>query len=289
MKKLGRILFCCVPFLLNIALQFLITIPLMGISLAYVINKVDVNTDINDFINTLTDMWASASFNTWVNLLFGIASLTVFFIWYQKRFPKLQFTNMTKRFNPLILISVVCLVIGLQHSISYLVELIAVLKPNWMDFYEQLMDTVDFSNASPILALYSVIIGPINEELIYRGITLGYAKREMPFWAANLLQAFLFGVMHMNMIQGIYAFLIGIIFGYICHKSSIYVAILLHILFNLWGTYMTSSYMSTDSVPLFLFWLALGIAFTIIGMLLFQSGVQRLENKAKDFGISSDI
>ena len=62
----------------------------------------------------------------------------------------------------------------------------------------------DRDEPSLILVLYSVLIGPVCEELIFRGLTLKYAKRAMPFWVANFLQALLFGVFHMNMIQDVY-------------------------------------------------------------------------------------
>lgn len=97
---------------------------------------------------------------------------------------------------------------------------------------------------SLILVLYSVLIGPVCEELIFRGLTLKYAKRAMPFWVANFLQALLFGVFHMNMIQGVYAFVVGIVLGFICEKSrSIYPSMLFHILFNIWGTFSPDWFM----------------------------------------------
>ena len=62
-------------------------------------------------------------------------------------------------------------------------------------------------------------------------------RRALPFWAANLMQAVLFGIFHMNWIQGIYAFVLGLVLGWICEKGgSIYFSMFFHILFNFWGT-----------------------------------------------------
>jgi hypothetical protein len=44
----------------------------------------------------------------------------------------------------------------------------------------------------------------------------------MPFWVANILQAVLFGIYHMNPLQGIYAFFIGLFLGYVCHKGEVF-------------------------------------------------------------------
>ena len=51
------------------------------------------------------------------------------------------------------------------------------------------------------------------------------------------MQAALFGLFHLNWIQGIYAFALGIVLGYVCERGgSIYYSMGLHLLFNLWGT-----------------------------------------------------
>ena len=130
---------------------------------------------------------------------------------------------------------------------------------------------------SLILVLYSVLIGPVCEELIFRGLTLKYAKRAMPFWVANLLQALLFGVFHMNMIQGVYAFVVGIVLGFICEKScSIYPSMLFHILFNIWGTFSPDWFMyKADTVPFFFLWFFVGAGLLVAGLLLFFFGVNK--------------
>jgi membrane protease YdiL (CAAX protease family) len=51
--------------------------------------------------------------------------------------------------------------------------------------------------------------------------------------AANILQAVLFGIYHMNLIQGVYAFVLGIILGFTAeYFHSIWAAILLHACVN---------------------------------------------------------
>ncbi|MFQ6806449.1 MAG: lysostaphin resistance A-like protein [Lachnospiraceae bacterium] len=45
------------------------------------------------------------------------------------------------------------------------------------------------------------MFAPVVEELIYRGLTLKIFQKAFPFWAANVMQAALFGLMHMNLIQ----------------------------------------------------------------------------------------
>lgn len=76
------------------------------------------------------------------------------------------------------------------------------------------------------------IIGPILEELIYRGAVLKslekYGKR-----FAILISAILFGLMHGNFYQIFMAMGVGIILGYLATEYSIKLTILLHIINNI--------------------------------------------------------
>ena len=60
-----------------------------------------------------------------------------------------------------------------------------------------------------MLAVYTIILAPVGEELVFRGLTYRFARKALPFWGANILQAALFGVMHLNLFQGLYAFFLG--------------------------------------------------------------------------------
>lgn len=49
-------------------------------------------------------------------------------------------------------------------------------------------------------------ISPIAEELLFRGVIYGYLRRFMDIKLAIALSALIFGVYHMNYVQGIYGF-----------------------------------------------------------------------------------
>lgn len=57
-------------------------------------------------------------------------------------------------------------------------------------------------------------ISPIAEELLFRGVIYGYLRRFMDIKLAIALSALIFGVYHMNYVQGIYGFLIGCLMAY---------------------------------------------------------------------------
>ena len=188
-----------------------------------------------------------------------------------------------------LVLGIICLVPGLQLLSSVLTNFFAYLFPQWMDFYVELMDSAGFTGQpSLLLILYAVILGPIEEELTFRGVILSSAKKALPFWAANFFQALLFGVFHMNFIQGIYAFFIGLFLGYICKRgASIWLSIFLHILFNLWGTF-ASSVTALLNNPLYsILFLLFSVLLGILGMVLFYKNTSPAD--VKHFPENSDM
>ncbi len=100
-------------------------------------------------------------------------------------------------------------------------------------FYQKIED-LTFSNQNPIiLTLATVIIGPIAEELTFRGLVQRRARIWLKPGTAIVISSLIFGLAHMNMIQLIYAFGIGLLLGYLYEKSGNLIApILAHMAAN---------------------------------------------------------
>ena len=181
---------------------------------------------------------------------------------------------------------------GTQYLTTYIMSFVASLFPHWMDAYESLLETAGLDDQISILmVICSVIFAPFCEELVFRGVTMHQAKKCLPFWAVNLLQALLFGIFHMNMIQGIYAFCLGLVLGYVCNRGgSIYYSLLLHMLFNFWGTVLSGLIPFGDTTFAFIFWFLFGIAMTVGGLVVFNFGIQRLQTAGRSSAMPlSDI
>lgn len=109
---------------------------------------------------------------------------------------------------------------------------LAELLPEVFDSYNMVMERLTDSSIM-MTFIYVLLIGPISEELIFRGAILDRFYLAFPYLIANLLQAALFGVYHMNLIQGLYAFCLGFVLGLVRYVSgSILASVLAHILFN---------------------------------------------------------
>ncbi|MEQ2952697.1 CPBP family intramembrane glutamic endopeptidase [Collinsella sp. CLA-AA-H302] len=80
------------------------------------------------------------------------------------------------------------------------------------------------------------VIDPLAEELCFRGVSLTALERYgLPFWAANLVQAALFGAFHFNIVQSAYAFVCALVLGGLRQRSGIGSSIIAHCACNLSG------------------------------------------------------
>ena len=80
-----------------------------------------------------------------------------------------------------------------------------------------------------------VLVGPVVEELIFREAIEGeMLRRGVRPWVAIGISALAFGLVHLNLAQGLYAFPVGILLGIIYYKSgNIILSSLLHIINNI--------------------------------------------------------
>ena len=83
-----------------------------------------------------------------------------------------------------------------------------------------------------VMALYTVLVAPVTEELLMRGFALKNLSR-VSQRGGILLTAFLFGIMHRDPAQFLFAFPLGILLGYITVRhDSLLPAILVHMAVN---------------------------------------------------------
>lgn len=231
---------CILPSLVILGLQLFImwaAVFFLFVKKAYTYT----NGGYKKFLTEMTETVASSAFNSVAMMVYAIVAAVVFFIWYRHVFvtkEKMIFriSNLTQK--PLhFTVGILLLAVGMQYLCVYLMNALAVLFPQWLITYESMMDGIGLTQEITVpLLLYTVFFGPICEELAFRGLTFGYAKRFCGFWTANIIQAVLFAGMHMNPLQGIYTFFMGLLFGCLVYKSgSVWMGIFLHVSFNAVG------------------------------------------------------
>lgn len=97
---------------------------------------------------------------------------------------------------------------------------------------ESSMEMASASSQTISMFLYAGIIGPIVEELVYRGFVMRHLEKHGKMLAV-VVSSIMFGAMHGNLPQGVFAFCVGLILGYVAIEYSIIWSIVLHILNNL--------------------------------------------------------
>ena len=163
---------------------------------------------------------------------------------------------------------VIVIGLALQVVVGYVTDAVLSLLPEAAADYSELVEETGMGDTSYLAVLTTVLGAPFCEELLVRGIIFEFSLRAFnpqcrPLWkrrrranaqdgamvpwaapstwgiaAAIVLQAAIFGFMHMNWVQGCYAGAAGLIFGWVLVTTGkLRFTILLHFAFNA-GSYL---------------------------------------------------
>lgn len=186
--------------------------------------------------------------------------------------------------NPLNLLILAAFAYCMQYATQLIMVVIDMALPRLMEDYERLIEMAGLGQVTFFGVLYGVILGPIAEELVFRGVTLYYARKvTRRFWLANLLQAVLFGVLHLNLVQGLYAMVLGLAIGWIYHRfQSMYACIFIHIFFNFlaYGPLVFLDGLLPQHMAFQIFWYGLMCAMAVLLLWLLTKRTARREREA---------
>jgi len=162
-------------------------------------------------------------------LISGILCLAPFLpIWFK---TQKTLTPYTTRNTALIFAVSFFAFAGLNITISFLFEITDVVR--FFPSYAELSEVFRSGNLI-IRFMVIVIAAPIVEELCCRGIILNRLLTWTRTWVAVLIQAALFGIMHFNIFQGLYAFAVGVAIGFLYTRfRKLWLCIVAHLAFNL--------------------------------------------------------
>lgn len=176
--------------------------------------------------------------STEVGLLLSYTSIILFHLKFDKQWLNFSFSPGFKGWHLIfyILLCALFIVVGLQPIF------------NLIPVMESQIALGEVLAESPILAYFLIlVIAPVFEEIIFRGILLkGLLNRVKPT-TAIILSSILFGVFHLTWTQLLSASLLGIIFGIIYYKSrTLIYPIIAHFLANF---YIISFEVVTQAIP----------------------------------------
>ncbi len=124
------------------------------------------------------------------------------------------------------------MILGLQMLTSIVCAPVVHLLESVGASFDSANNSATAYAVSASMLVYSVVVAPVVEELVYRGALLRALER-YGRWFAIVISALIFGLMHGNAVQFPVAFVIGLAFGYLSLKYSLKLTIVLHVLNNL--------------------------------------------------------
>ncbi len=219
-------------------------------------------------IDNLDIQWFQAAVQT--------ASFLMALLWWRYLWPR-SFMARSQSEHPLgggargVWKRIACVIViglALQVVVSYVTDAVLSLLPDAAADYSELVEETGMGDTSPLAVLTTVLGAPFCEELLVRGVIFEFSLRAFnpqcrPLWkrrrrasaqdgaivpwaapstwgvaAAIVLQAAIFGLMHMNWVQGCYAGAAALIFGWVLVTTGkLRYTILLHFAFNS-GSYL---------------------------------------------------
>lgn len=226
MKKGSGIIKGCIPCLAAIAIMYAGTlVVLYFLSLVCFFLGMEVEEVADERIWSNLGLIATGCVQ--------VSYIIVFGKFYQKKKVVLNSAQDKKCLSRLDILWLTVVGIVLQFVVSMLLIYILPFFPDLNESYQELSKSL-LSGNSILAFVVTGFLAPIGEEYIFRGASLLLLEQGFAFWKANIIQAFLFGLYHMNIVQFLYAFVIGMILGLIYKKyRNLLACIWVHAVINI--------------------------------------------------------
>ena len=233
----------------------LIVLAVVGILVLYIVIQLLVGAVVGGVLAALsvedpTDVAALSEammgLTPVLQFIAGIILLVVFSLWYYLGFVKkdkaqgIYESGFKKVADAKTIVFTVTLAIGVYFFTTIFAEFIAWAIPGSAELLESIMN-LSTDGHEVIAFLYIAIMGPIAEELAFRGVALRTSKKAFGIVGTVILTAVMFGIMHMNPLQSLYAIPLGAVYAFVAYKfKSVVPTTIMHIINN--STAMILSY-----------------------------------------------
>lgn len=238
--NISNLVFSFLPVLFAVCLQYIVIIGDIIVLFIYNMLSDEKSIVTRSAGAVLTQDYNQPMNLAYISLIKYILYIVVFGIWYYKAFVQNDVNIIsdkhsgkesgTKHIAPVFLIIAG---IAAQFLVDGVLTLVRPLFEEAFAHYDKIVSSVTGAASSWVTVLTVAIVAPIGEELLFRGLIQSYSKEYLSTVWAIILQAAVFGVYHGNVIQGVYAFLLGMLLGLIAHRfESILPSIVFHIAIN---------------------------------------------------------
>lgn len=246
-------------------INFAVVFVWMGVEIAMAVFGVSDPAEADRLINEVAERAVESGSSMIAGVLVGLGFLFLFF---RKRGVISRLFHREETMSIKKFAGIACVFFGTQlifNGAYYLME----AGLNLIGYSAvSSMESATAGSTTLSMFLYAGIIGPVVEELVFRGFVL----RSLDKYGKNLaivISSALFGIMHGNIPQAVFAFLTGLVFGYVASKYSIVWCIILHILNNMvLGDLLNLALSGLSETMQEIIFLGIMSVFTIVGIIV---------------------
>jgi membrane protease YdiL (CAAX protease family) len=225
---------CLYPMLIHLAVTFILAFAYMFVVSFWLGFKNAGNMDVVAITQQVMDSYTNNAL--YLLLLTSAICIPVFALLCRadrKREQKERKVETSK----MAWILLVILAVAMCVSLNSLIGMSGLEK--FSKSYQEVANTL-YSGGIVLELLAVGILGPICEELVFRGLMFqrlcGYVKPMI----AVVVSALMFGIYHGNIVQGVYAFFLGMIMALCCWRfGSIWAPIVIHVVANITSVCIT--------------------------------------------------
>lgn len=221
----------CYQIIFQLISAIILIVVLSAISNEMFMSGEATATEANAYYMAMLEdeaVMAGASF------IFGAVGIGFLFFYFRKRIDKKQMFASYKKMGLKDFLSILCILMGVQLLSDPIFIGMEWLFNLFGYTMESSLISASAGSETVIMVLFAVIGAPVYEELIYRGFAMSVGKKYGKVFAI-VISAVLFGVMHMNVPQAVFAFMMGILLGYVAMEYSVGWAIGFHLINNGFG------------------------------------------------------
>ena len=173
-----------------------------------------------------------AANNGWGYIMAVVIGLFVLLVWKGKDYWKQEIFARGKPMTAGAFFALVSITLGVQLVASLLSTVMELLLNMFGLSMMSILESTSGQSDSVSMFIYASICAPVTEEILFRG----YVQRTLQKYGkkfAILGSAILFGLFHGNLIQTPYAFMVGLVLGYVAAEYNVVWAMVLHMVNNM--------------------------------------------------------
>lgn len=163
----------------------------------------------------------------------------------------------------------VALIFIMGAAFSQFANMFVALLQSFIDYqeYQETMNQITVNKSLWFLIICMGVIAPIAEEVVFRWLIYLRLRDYMKMGAAAVISGLIFGIYHGNMVQAVYAGILGMVFAcFLEITGNLWTSVLLHMGANIWS--LVSPYLVQWLIERYILSILLMLAFFVIVLIL---------------------